>query len=119
MQSLDPVTGERLKTAMSATSYMSELDEDAKHFRRQFWNNRSTLNTPFQPAWNKYSREDQLNVNLELHPYWVAKSPGTFDHTRERWNLYQLPAPRAPRARPQTYWDARFISAHVRKAQGR
>jgi len=98
-------------SAVSVVSYMSDLDDDNKYLRRQLWNNRSSLNTPFQPAWSKLNREDLLNMNLENHPYWVAKSPGTFDHTRERWNLYHAPV--SARKRPSTGWDSRFGTAHV------
>jgi len=111
MHSYDPLTGQQQMSAVSVVSYMSDLDDDNKYLRRQLWNNRSSLNTPFQPAWSKLNREDLLNMNLENHPYWVAKSPGTFDHTRERWNLYHAPV--SARKRPSTGWDSRFGTAHV------
>ena len=48
-----------------------------------------------------------------MHPNWVAKSPGTFDHTRERWNLHQQPPSRMSRPRSQQAgWDASFTVAH-------
>ena len=111
--SIDPETGQRLGTAVSVISYMSELDNESLHSRRMLWNARSSLNTPFQPAWSQYGRFDKLNVNLEAHPFWVAKAPGTFDHTRERWTVYQNPPASTRSRRPSTGWDARFVSAHA------
>jgi len=115
MASFDPFT--RAATgAVSATSYSSQM-EDASFFgRRQQWNQSSHLNTPNKPAWDRYGRDDLLNVNLELHPFWVAKSPGTYDHTRERWNLWTAPSANlSPRSRlgSPAGWDIRFITAHT------
>ena len=61
----------------------------------------------------------------EMHPFWVAKAPGTYDATRERWNLSPTP-PASPRpSRPKTTgpgcrpgaWDPRFVCAHVSRAR--
>jgi len=115
MASMDPFT--RAATgALSATSYSSQLENASLYSRRQEWNQTSHLNTRHKPAWERYGREDLLNVNLELHPFWVAKSPGTYDSTFERWNLWTAPSsPSSPRSRvgSPTGWDSRFISAHT------
>jgi len=117
VQSLDPGYG-----MQSATSYSSQIDDEKFFGRRQQWNQSAHLNTG-QPAWGRYGREDRLNVNLEMHPFWVAKSPGTYDSTRERWNLHYSTSPPSPssqsaRSRPSSGyfssgWNGRFISAHT------
>eukprot|EP00322_Chrysochromulina_rotalis_P030861 CAMPEP_0115871560 /NCGR_PEP_ID=MMETSP0287-20121206/22940_1 /TAXON_ID=412157 /ORGANISM="Chrysochromulina rotalis, Strain UIO044" /LENGTH=124 /DNA_ID=CAMNT_0003326387 /DNA_START=57 /DNA_END=431 /DNA_ORIENTATION=- len=93
-------------------TYVSERDQATKYLRRQMWNS-TQAKSPFQqPVWSAYQRDDVLNLNLEMQPYWVAKSPGTYDHTKERWNLYRTPSP--SKLRPQTAgWDSHFTVAHT------
>ena len=116
VHSYDPMT-RAMTGAVSAISYSSFLEDSGYHFRRrQLWNaNHSTQSALSPQPWERYSREDRLNVDLERHPFWVAKSPGTYDHTKERWNLH-VPQSRAAHRRPATThntWDSQFTSAHV------
>ena len=57
--------------------------------------------------------DDRLNWNLEAHPRWIAKAPGTFASTFERNLTYEAPLGMSPMRRPFTAdWDARFLVAN-------
>ena len=57
--------------------------------------------------------DDRLNINLEQHPSWIAKSPGTYVSTFERNLTFDPPLGPPPLRRPFTpNWDARFPVAN-------
>lgn len=110
----------RASSSLAAYSY---LDDGAYFERRANWNMSHPhidadgygKQDPHGSAWHRYSRQDSLNMNLERHPVWVTKAPGTYDSTAERWNLpHEYKAARQPFAcRPSTTWDSRHTVAHV------
>ena len=58
--------------------------------------------------------DDRLNWNLEAHPPWIAKAPGTYAATFER-NLtpFTRPSTMQPFRPPTADWDSRFLVANV------
>jgi len=82
--------------------------------RQQPWNS-SQQGT--QVPWHTHTSYDRLNWNLEPHPPWIAKSPGTYASTFERnlnfaYNQPTLPAGLAFRP-PTAEWDSRFLVANT------
>ncbi len=77
------------------------------------------LHSEGPPSWSSLDREDMLNLNLETHPHWVVKAPGTFDTTNRRDILFPPPA-HPPFAAPfagesqlsNPDWKGRCIVAH-------
>ena len=58
--------------------------------------------------------DDRLNWNLEPHPSWIAKAPGTHASTFERNLMYDGPFGPPPFSRPFTAdWDSRFLVANT------
>ena len=115
--SYEPGQRHRAVGAVSATSYSSQDEDRPAYARRLKWNAYHSANVEHHPAWSRYGRADALNVNLEVHPFWVAKGPGTYDSTQERWNLTTL-AQHPLHGRPPQMsrgWNSRFVSAHVRQ----
>ena len=98
----------------TAVSYQASVEDVNHYYRRELWNGTHAKNVARAPAWSRYGREDALNPNLEMHPFWVAKAPGTFDATKERWNLRNVTPATQSLARPitQAGWDSRFPVAH-------
>ena len=133
------------RSRLSHASFSYSDQDSAFYDRRQEWNDSAHLVSEHSPSWQKYNRDDSLNMDLvsapahisplltsplpllpllrrasppasspcpllqEMHPHWVAKAPGTYDSTRERWNIYN-----PKQQRPSTGWNDRFIAAHVR-----
>lgn len=73
--------------------------------RKQPWNNH---HRGHQVSWHTHTSYDQLNWNLEPHPYWVAKAPGAFGAHFERNLLYE-----PPQTSPFRSWDSRHLVANV------
>jgi len=88
----------------------SEWDTSLHLVRRQQpWNSHQT---GVQVAWRTHTSYDRLNWNLEPHPPWIAKAPGTYGSTFERNLTYDYQSPSAPNSarRPFTAeWDPRFL----------
>ena len=65
----------------------------------------SSASHGLQVPWETQGEEclhDKLNWNLEPHPQWIHKGPGSFGSTFERNMLYSPPRPSKACA-----WDAR------------
>ena len=79
--------------------------------RQQPWNS-AAYGT--QVPWHTHTSYDLLNWNLEPHPSWIAKAPGTFASTFERNLPYDPPLGPPPLHRPFTAdWDPRFLVANT------
>lgn len=86
--------------------------------RQQPW---SSAQHGVQVAWSTHTSFDRLNWDLDPHPSWIAKAPGTYASTFERNLAYDYaPTPwRSPAPygsspfRPVTAeWDSRFLVAN-------
>lgn len=103
--------GSVLSEDMQASERESRWDTSLHLVQRQQpW---SSASTGTQVAWQTHTSYDRLNWNLEPHPPWIAKAPGTYASTFER-NLSYDPPTRSLPFRPLTAdWDHRFLVANA------